>query len=160
VILDREGDTNNLGLQIAVGSEATLGWLLCLILVLILRTLKRMITGSHSSAYHIRLHTDATICDRNVFHLTANETRREQEASVMTTRTIQSASDTSVTVIEGYSRRLLDAIEMGGAWSREARAILQLAAQAGVRLDEETLLWSDVHDLQMLRLFLRSQDAA
>jgi hypothetical protein len=29
-----------------------------------------------------------------------------------------------------------------------------------VRLDEETLLWSDIHDLQMLRLFLRSQDAA
>ncbi len=78
----------------------------------------------------------------------------------MTTRTIQPANDTRMTVIEGYSRRLLDAIEMGGAWSREARAILTLAAQAGVRLDEETLLWSDIHDLQMLRLFLRSQDAA
>lgn len=78
----------------------------------------------------------------------------------MKTHTIQPASNVRATVIEGYSRRLLDAIEMGGAWSREARAILQLAAQAGVRLDEETLLWSDIHDLQMLRLFLRSRDAA
>ena len=78
----------------------------------------------------------------------------------MTARTIQPANDTRATLLEGYSRRLLDAIEMGGAWSREARAILALAAQAGVRLDEETLLWSDVHDLQMLRLFLRTQDAA
>jgi hypothetical protein len=78
----------------------------------------------------------------------------------MTTRTIQPANDMRATVIEGYSRRLLDALELGGAWSREARAILSLAAQAGVRLDEETLLWSDVHDLQMLRLFLRSQNAA
>jgi hypothetical protein len=78
----------------------------------------------------------------------------------MTTRTIRPANHTRVTVIEGYSRRLLDAIEMGGAWSREARAILGLAAQVGVRLNEETLLWSDVHDLQMLRLFLRTQDAA
>ena len=42
----------------------------------------------------------------------------------------------------------------------EARAILNLAAQAGVRLDEETLLRSDIHDLQMSRLLLRSQDAA
>jgi hypothetical protein len=78
----------------------------------------------------------------------------------MTTRTIQPANDAHTTMIEGYSRRVLDAIEMGGAWSREARAILTLAAQAGVRLDEETLLWSDIHDLQMLRLFLRTQDAA
>jgi hypothetical protein len=105
-------------------------------------------------------HTDATICALDVFHLTENETRREQEASVMTARTIQPTNDTRATVIEGYSRRLLDAIAMGGAWSREARAILALAAQAGVRLDEETLLWSDIHDLQMLRLFLRTQDAA
>ena len=59
-----------------------------------------------------------------------------------------------------YSQRFLAALDAGGAWSREARAILQLAAQVGVRLDEETLLWSDIHDLQMLRLFLRSQDAA
>jgi hypothetical protein len=103
---------------------------------------------------------DATICDLDVFHLTENETQREQEASVMTTRTIQPASHARSTLIEGYSRHLVEAIELGGAWSREARAILALAAQAGVRLDEETLLWSDVHDLQMLRLFLRSQDAA
>jgi hypothetical protein len=78
----------------------------------------------------------------------------------MMTRTIQPEKDAQVTMIEGYSRRLLDALELGGAWSREARAILALAAQVGVRLDEETLMWSDIHDLQMLRLFLRSQDAA
>ena len=78
----------------------------------------------------------------------------------MTTRTIQPANDARATVIEGYSRRLIDALELGGAWSREASAILPLAAQVGVQLDEETLLWSDIHDLQMLRLFLRSQDAA
>jgi hypothetical protein len=95
-----------------------------------------------------------------VFHLRENETPREQEASVMTTRTSQPTSDARYTLIDGYSRRLVEAIELGGAWSREARAILTLAAQAGVRLDEETLLWSDVHDLQMLRLFLRTQDAA
>jgi hypothetical protein len=125
---------------------------------------------NHFSAYHIHLQPDATGCNRmqpdatistlGVFYSTENKTRREQEASVMTTRTIQPANNVRTIVIEGYSRRLLDALEMGGAWSREAHAILQLAAQAGVRLDEETLLWSDIHDLQMLRLFLRSQDAA
>jgi hypothetical protein len=78
----------------------------------------------------------------------------------MKTQTIQPATDARAILIEGYSRRLIEALEMGGAWSREARAILSLAAQAGVRLDEDTLLWSDVHDLQMLRLFLRSRDAA
>jgi hypothetical protein len=78
----------------------------------------------------------------------------------MKTLTFQPANDAQMTQIEGYSRRLIEALELGGAWSREARAILQLAARAGVRLDEETLLWSDVHDLQMLRLFLRSQQAA
>jgi hypothetical protein len=78
----------------------------------------------------------------------------------MKTQTIQPATDARAILIEGYSRRLIEALEVGGAWSREARAILRLAAQAGVRLDEDTLLWSDVHDLQMLRLFLRSRDAA
>jgi hypothetical protein len=78
----------------------------------------------------------------------------------MKTLTFQPASDAQLTLIEGYSRRLVEALDLGSAWSREAKAILQLAAQAGVRLDEETLLWSDIHDLQMLRLFLRSQQAA
>jgi len=78
----------------------------------------------------------------------------------MKARTIQPANEARTTSIEGYSRRLVEAIEMGGAWNREARTILCLAAQAGVRLDEDTLLWSDVHDLQMLRLFLHSRDAA
>jgi hypothetical protein len=78
----------------------------------------------------------------------------------MKTLTIRPANDARATLIEGYSRRLAEALDLGGAWSREAKAILRLATQAGVRLDEETLLWSDIHDLQMLRLFLRSQDAA
>lgn len=45
--------------------------------------------------------------------------------------------------------RLLKAIMTGaGAWSREARALLTLAEQRGVTLDEETLMYSDVRDLQ------------
>lgn len=36
------------------------------------------------------------------------------------------------------------------AWSREARRVHELAARRGVRLDEQTLIFSDVRDLQAL----------
>lgn len=47
--------------------------------------------------------------------------------------------------------------EGGGAWIREASRTLALAAQAHVRLDEETLIYSDVRDLMALQWRLRAQ---
>lgn len=44
----------------------------------------------------------------------------------------------------------------GGAWTREASLTLALAAQSGVRLDEETLIYSDVRDLMALQQKLRA----
>lgn len=43
----------------------------------------------------------------------------------------------------------------GGAWTREASLTLALAAQAGVRLDEPALIYSDVRDLMALQRTLR-----
>ncbi len=47
------------------------------------------------------------------------------------------------------------ALYAGGAWSRQARIAVALAARAGIALDEETLLVLDVRDLQALQLRLR-----
>lgn len=47
----------------------------------------------------------------------------------------------------------------GGAWTREASLTLALAAQAGVRLDESTLIYSDVRDLMALQRTLRETQA-
>lgn len=52
---------------------------------------------------------------------------------------------------------LLQLLAAGDAWTREARIVLDLAAHLGVTLDEETLLLSDVRDLQALQHRLRSQ---
>lgn len=41
------------------------------------------------------------------------------------------------------------------AWSREARAIVRLAEEAGITLDHERLLLADVRDLQAARRQLR-----
>ena len=53
-----------------------------------------------------------------------------------------------------YSQRFLAALDAGGSWSREAYALLEVAARLGLRLDENLLTWSDVRDLQAMRLFL------
>lgn len=42
-----------------------------------------------------------------------------------------------------------------GAWVREASLALALAAQAGVTLDETTLIYADVRDLLALQQRLR-----
>lgn len=43
----------------------------------------------------------------------------------------------------------------GGAWMREASLTLALAAQANIRLDEQTMIYSDVRDLLALQAQLR-----
>jgi hypothetical protein len=53
-----------------------------------------------------------------------------------------------------YSQRFLAALDAGGSWSREAYALLEIAARLGLRFDENLLTWSDVRDLQAIRLFL------
>ena len=45
----------------------------------------------------------------------------------------------------------------GGAWMRELSLTLALAARAGARLDEATLIYSDVRDLMALQRTLREQ---
>ncbi len=50
-----------------------------------------------------------------------------------------------------YSPEFLAAVEGGGAWSREARMLLALAAARGVKLDEEALILDDVRDLRARR---------
>lgn len=42
-----------------------------------------------------------------------------------------------------------------GAWQREARRLVLLAAELNIELDSEALLLCDVHDVQTLRLRLR-----
>ncbi len=53
-----------------------------------------------------------------------------------------------------YSQRFLAALDAGGSWSREAFALIDIAARLGLRFDENLLTWSDVRDLQSIRLFL------
>jgi hypothetical protein len=53
-----------------------------------------------------------------------------------------------------YSQRFLAALDAGGAWSREAYALIELAARLGFRFDEDLLTWSDARDLTSIRLFL------
>jgi hypothetical protein len=50
-----------------------------------------------------------------------------------------------------YSPEFLAAVEGSGAWSREARVLLALAAMRGVKLDEAALVWDDVHGLRARR---------
>ncbi|WIG60692.1 MAG: hypothetical protein OJF49_003440 [Ktedonobacterales bacterium] len=60
-----------------------------------------------------------------------------------------------------YTAAFLTALTSGcGAWGREARVVIALAAQTGIALDEQTLVWSDVRDLQALRARLTEQRAA
>ena len=53
-----------------------------------------------------------------------------------------------------YSQRFLAALDSGGPWGREAVALIEIAARLGLRFDEDVLTWSDVRDLQAIRLFL------
>lgn len=54
-----------------------------------------------------------------------------------------------------YTPAFLDATLCGGgAWAREARLVVALAARRGVKVDEQALIYSDVHDLQSLRMAL------
>lgn len=50
-----------------------------------------------------------------------------------------------------YSPEFLAAIEGSGAWSREARVLLALAAAHGIRLDEAELIVDDARDLRARR---------
>ncbi len=44
----------------------------------------------------------------------------------------------------------MEVTQQGSAWSREARLVIAAAALLGIRLDEESLTWGDVRDLQAL----------
>ena len=50
-----------------------------------------------------------------------------------------------------YTPEFLAAVKGGGAWSREARVLLALAAARGVTLDGAELIWEDVRDLRARR---------
>lgn len=50
-----------------------------------------------------------------------------------------------------YSPEFLAAVKGSGAWSREARVLLALAAARGVRLNEAELVWEDARDLRARR---------
>ena len=51
----------------------------------------------------------------------------------------------------GYSPAFLEAVQGGGAWSREARVVLALAAARGILLDESELVLEDARDLRARR---------
>lgn len=50
-----------------------------------------------------------------------------------------------------YSTPFIEAVKGGGAWSREARILLSLAAARGVRLNEDDLILEDARDLRARR---------
>lgn len=53
---------------------------------------------------------------------------------------------------------LLNVIMTGAvAWTREARVLLALAEQRGITLDEQTLMYADVHDLQRWQACVRQR---
>src|SRR5579859_7003136 len=54
-------------------------------------------------------------------------------------------------------RFITDLVTGGGAWRREARVVLGLAARHGLTLDEQTLIFSDVRDLQALAQRLQAR---
>jgi hypothetical protein len=59
--------------------------------------------------------------------------------------------ESSVEAQPARLRLLNEIMAGGGAWSREARALLALAQERGVALDDETLIYSDVRDLQAMQ---------
>jgi hypothetical protein len=50
---------------------------------------------------------------------------------------------------------LTDLLATPGSWSREARTVLSMASERGICLDDERLIYSDVHDLVTLERELR-----
>ena len=50
-----------------------------------------------------------------------------------------------------YSAEFLAAVKGGGAWSREARTLLALAAARGIKLNGAELIWEDARDLRARR---------
>ena len=56
-----------------------------------------------------------------------------------------------------YQRIAEEWIPGNDAWSREARIVFRLAAEAGIRVDLEQLIYADVHDLQALERGLRKR---
>ena len=59
--------------------------------------------------------------------------------------------ETSIESQPARLRLLKEIMSGGGAWSREARTLLALAQARGVALDDETLIYSDVRDLQAMQ---------
>ena len=50
-----------------------------------------------------------------------------------------------------YSPEFLVAVKGSGAWSREARVLLALAAARGAKMDESELIWEDARGLRAHR---------
>ena len=73
----------------------------------------------------------------------------------MTPQMIQIRIENLVTTAEYPRLQALLHGAGGGAWVREVSLTLALAARANVRLDEETLIYSDVRDLMALQQSLR-----
>ena len=72
----------------------------------------------------------------------------------MATSTMVSMTGETGAQTEQEQRRLHLLKEMmcgHSAWSREARALLALAQERGVALDDDTLVYSDVRDLQAMQ---------
>lgn len=73
-------------------------------------------------------------------------------ATTMTMMTSMTSTARAETDQEQRRLRLLKEVMCGhSAWSREARALLALAQERGVALDDETLVYSDVRDLQTMQ---------
>ncbi len=77
----------------------------------------------------------------------------------MTARTIDTLTPNTATTSDYPQVQAVLHSAGGGAWTREASLTLALAAQTGVRLDESTLIYSDVRDLMALQQTLRETQA-
>lgn len=75
----------------------------------------------------------------------------------MKTTTFETQVETRAELTETRARLLKVIMTGRGAWSREARELLALAEQRGVVLGEETLMRSDVRDLQRWQARLRQE---
>lgn len=80
-----------------------------------------------------------------------------EEREQMSTTTCEARVETREGRLETRARLLKAIMTEAGAWSREARALLALAEQRGITLNEETLVYSDVRDLQGWQARLRQE---
>lgn len=53
-----------------------------------------------------------------------------------------------------YSPAFVAALDASGAWARTACAVVTLAARLGRTLDEDAILYGDIHDLQRMQVSL------